>query len=62
MLVYSLQKGMPLYVIEHIMNSDEDRDGRTLSQELFEDNTDPFETDARPVEISRKSRQTELEL
>lgn len=57
LLVYSLAKGMPVYVIDHILNSDHDQDGRTLSQELFIDNTDP----SRPQK-SPKSRQTELEL
>ncbi|RCJ19084.1 hypothetical protein A6770_32405 [Nostoc minutum NIES-26] len=61
LLVYSLQKGMPLYVIDHIMNSDMDRDGKTLYQELFVDNTDPFEIDSRPQRIVH-SQQLELEL
>jgi hypothetical protein len=46
LLGYSLQKGMPLSVIDHILNSDLDKDGRALSQELFEDYTDPFEKEA----------------
>jgi hypothetical protein len=61
LLSYSLQKGMPLYVIDHILNSDLDKDGRTLSQELFEDHTDPFEVGSRP-RMCKTSRQMELDL
>ncbi|BBD63407.1 hypothetical protein NIES2109_62570 (plasmid) [Nostoc sp. HK-01] len=61
LLGYSLQKGMPLYVIDHILNSDLDKDGRTLSQEIFEDYTDPFEVSSRP-QICKTSRQIELDL
>ncbi|MBD2472157.1 hypothetical protein [Nostoc sp. FACHB-145] len=61
LLSYSLQKGMPLYVIDHILNSDLDKDGRSLSQELFEDYTDPFEVDSRS-KICKTSRQMELDL
>lgn len=61
LLGYSLQKGMPLYVIDHILNSDLDNDGRSLSQELFEDHTDPFAVDSRS-RICKSSRQMELDL
>ncbi|BAT56761.1 hypothetical protein NOS3756_57730 (plasmid) [Nostoc sp. NIES-3756] len=61
LLVYSLTKGMPVYVIDHILNSDHDQDGRTLSEELFIDNTDPYLVDNRPQKSS-KLRQVELEL
>jgi hypothetical protein len=61
LLVYSLSKGMPVYVVDHILNSDHDQDGRTLSEELFIDNTDPYLVDNRPQKSS-KLRQVELEL
>lgn len=61
LLFYSLSKGMPVYVIDHILNSDHDQDGRTLSQELFIDNTDPWEVEPRPQK-SPNLRQIELEL
>ncbi|MBE9053785.1 hypothetical protein IQ243_25965 [Nostocales cyanobacterium LEGE 11386] len=60
-LAYSYQKGMPLYVMEHIMNSDLDGDGRPLWREFFYDGTDPLATDPCRKQ-AQKSRQIELEL
>ncbi|MBE9036599.1 hypothetical protein [aff. Roholtiella sp. LEGE 12411] len=60
-LVHAWQEGIPIDVVQHILNSDQDGDGRTLAQELFTDGTDPFEPD-EPQRKFQSGRTRELEL
>ncbi|MFN6568220.1 hypothetical protein [Dendronalium sp. ChiSLP03b] len=48
-LAQAVRQGMPFQVLEYILLSDTDGDGRTLAQEIFQDATDPFEPDAPDV-------------
>jgi hypothetical protein len=63
----AVRQGMPSQVLEYVLQSDTDGDGRTLAQEIFVDGTDPFEPDSPDVapirEYSRhQSPDFELEL
>ncbi|MBD6621247.1 hypothetical protein FNW02_37550 [Komarekiella sp. 'clone 1'] len=60
-LAHGWQQGIPVEVVQHILNSDQDGDGRTLAQELFTDGSDPFEPD-QPQRQFRSGRTKELEL
>lgn len=62
-LAYTWQQGIGVDVVQHILNSDRDGDGRTLAQELFTDGSDPFEPDAPSEPIPyRRQRGQDLEL
>src|SRR5690349_19260451 len=60
-LAHAWQQGIGVDVVQHILNSDRDGDGRTLAQELFTDGSDPFEADAPKVQY-RRQRGFDLEL
>ncbi|MBD2450488.1 hypothetical protein H6G76_25715 [Nostoc sp. FACHB-152] len=53
-LLQAIQQGMPSQVLEYIMQSDIDGDGRTLAQKIFQDGTDPFEADTSGVSAAQK--------
>lgn len=60
-LAHAWQQGIGVEVVQHILNSDRDGDGRTLAQELFTDGSDPFEADT-PKAQYRRRRGSDLEL
>ncbi|MFN6496327.1 MAG: hypothetical protein RMX65_004705 [Nostoc sp. DedQUE01] len=60
-LIHAWQEGIPVDIVQHILNSDRDGDGRTLAQELFTDGSDPFEAD-QPQRQFRNGRTKEIEL
>jgi len=45
LLAQAVLDGMPEPVVQYILQSDTDGDGRTLAQEIFTDGTSPFEPD-----------------
>jgi len=49
LLAQAAVDGMSSQVLEYILSSDIDGDGRTLAQEIFHDGTDPFEADTSEV-------------
>ncbi|RCJ42435.1 hypothetical protein A6770_34835 [Nostoc minutum NIES-26] len=55
LLAQAVRQGMPSQVLEYVLQSDIDGDGRTLAQEIFQDSTDPFEPDAPDVVPAIKS-------
>ncbi|GAX38838.1 hypothetical protein [Nodularia sp. NIES-3585] len=61
----AITNGMPSHVLNFILQSDTDGDGRTLAQEVFMDNTNPFRAD-QPVAQQRycleNSHDLDLEL
>lgn len=52
-LAQAVRQGIPSQVLEYIMQSDIDGDGRTLAQEMRIDGTDPLESDS-PQRMSSK--------
>ncbi|MBD6620467.1 hypothetical protein FNW02_32980 [Komarekiella sp. 'clone 1'] len=60
-LAHGWQQGIPVEIVQHILSSDQDGDGRTLAQELFTDGSDPFEPDV-PKSQYRHQKAQELEL
>jgi hypothetical protein len=59
----AVRQGMPSQVLEYIMQSDIDGDGRTLAQEIFVDGTDPFEADTpTPVTSHQKAPNQDFEI
>ncbi len=50
----AVRQGMPSQVLEYVLQSDTDGDGRTLAQEIFQDDTDPFEPDTPNIADTRK--------
>ncbi|MBW4617198.1 MAG: hypothetical protein KME21_28985 [Desmonostoc vinosum HA7617-LM4] len=60
-VVHAWQQGLPVNVLSNILNSDLDGDGRSLGQELFADQTDPYEPQqAKPRHQSARSLDLEL--
>ncbi|MCC2692835.1 hypothetical protein [Nodularia sp. LEGE 04288] len=61
----AITNGMPSHVVNFILQSDTDGDGRTLAQEIFVDGTNPFRAD-HPVPQQQyfweKSNDLDLEL
>ena len=51
----AVRQGMPSQVLEYVLQSDTDGDGRTLAPEIFEDGTDPFEPDSPNIPATKKS-------
>ncbi|MBE9053754.1 hypothetical protein IQ243_25810 [Nostocales cyanobacterium LEGE 11386] len=61
----AVSNGMPSHVLNFIVQSDTDGDGRTLAQEIFVDGTNPFRTDqpvVRQQYLLEKSDDLDLEL